>query len=350
MLEVVCSPISGGFFVSQLAIMTVVLESRERSNKIEDTFMDLYFGASGGGLSNILSSYFHKDRESILRVLQFLDSDLFVKNWWKGKTSFIDSKIVSLFGKTFYQEGSGANELFETLERSQRRRDLELWFLTFNIDTDKPVISCTKDKESSNFSELKSEDLEDHLCEDVIFLENNINNIVKTALASASIPVLKDGVEINGNKYVDGGVANTVPYCYFIDSINEKHHSKLFQPPYHYFYILPHKQDVRSEDGSLFAKILKNVLTFNMISDKNNTLNHWLYLIGKHKKDLKFETHQNLKLYDLVEIFDQNHGRNYFCIFYTDTLSVNIADFNRHDVRETFLKACNSIHMEIYID
>ena len=350
MLEVVCSPISGGFFVSQLSILATVLEAREKAPSVSKTFMDLYFGASGGDLANILSSYFHKDKESILRVTQFLDSDLFVKNWWKGKTSFIDSKVISLFGKTFFQEGSGAGELFETLERSQRRKDLELWFLTFNIDTDRPVISCTCNRELSNFGDLSRENLEDHLCENVIFLENNIQDIVKTALASASIPVLKEGVEINGNKYVDGGVANTVPYCYFIDSINTRHHQGKFTPPYHYFYILPHKTDVRSTEATLFTKILKNVLTFNMISDKNNTLNHWLYLIGKHKKDLEFKVYENLKLYQLVEIFEKNHEKNYFCVFYTDETSVNITDFSGQDVKEMFLRASNSIHAEFYID
>lgn len=350
MLEVVCSPISGGFFVSQLAVLASILEARHRASNIDDAFMDLYFGASGGGLANILSSYFHKDKESILRVVQFLDSDLFVKNWWKGRTSFIDSKVVSLFGKTFFQEGSGATDLFETLEKSQRRKDLELWFLTFNIDTDKPAISCTRDRDSSQFEDLNPETLEDHLCEDVIFLKNNIQDIVKTTLASASIPVLKDGVEINGNKYVDGGVANTVPYCYFIDSINAKHHQGKFTAPYHYFYILPHKTDVRSTETTLFTKILKNVLTFNMISDKNNTLNHWLYLIGKHKKDLDFQVYKNLKTYQLVDIFDKNHAKNYFCVFYTDETSINITDFNGNDVREMFLRATDSIHAEFYID
>ena len=350
MLEIVCSPISGGYFVSQLSILTLILEAREKSPVVEKTFMDLYFGASGGGLANILSSYFYKDRESILRVIQFLDSDLFVKNWWKGKTSFIDSKIVSIFGKTFFQEGSGANHLFEELEKSQNRRDLELWFLTFNIDTNKPAISCTRKREDSRFSGLTVEDLEDHHCDDVIFLNNDIQNIVRTALASASIPVLKDGVEINGNKYVDGGVANTTPFCYFTDSINEKQDGKEIEHPYHYFYILPHKTDLKSEEGSFFTKILKNVISFNMISDKNNTFNHWMHTIGRHKKEFSFEQYSNIKLYELVDILSLNHSKNYFCVFYTDPTSVDITNFDGNDVREKFLSSLKTIHMEIYID
>ena len=46
MYEVCCSPISGGDFISQVAILTCLLEIRKKSSVISKTHFDLYLGAS----------------------------------------------------------------------------------------------------------------------------------------------------------------------------------------------------------------------------------------------------------------------------------------------------------------
>ena len=57
MFELCCSPISGGNFISQSAVLTFLLEIRYKSSIIEKTHFDLYLGASGGSLSNTLATF-----------------------------------------------------------------------------------------------------------------------------------------------------------------------------------------------------------------------------------------------------------------------------------------------------
>ena len=63
----VFSCLSGGYFVTQTAILTVLLESLEKSNKTNKK-IDFYFGNSGGAISNLISLQYSKEKESIERA------------------------------------------------------------------------------------------------------------------------------------------------------------------------------------------------------------------------------------------------------------------------------------------
>ncbi|MBR5329270.1 MAG: patatin family protein [Firmicutes bacterium] len=63
-----------------------------------------------------------------------------------------------------------------------------------------------------------------HLC------ENDVENDLKWMQASASMPLAARMVEIDGKKYLDGGVADSVPLCYFQSIGYEKNLVILTQP------------------------------------------------------------------------------------------------------------------------
>jgi len=349
MFELCCTPISGGNFISQIAIITFILEVRCKSSKIEKTHLDLYLGASGGSLANTISTFFENTKESVERILYTLNSKMFVKNWLQGKFSAIDSKLFSLFKNSIYQSGSGAIETFSSLTGKDHffvDKSPENWFLTFNNDKNIPVIHTTSSKEVTIFNELEDSEIK--------YLNFKVDKILETVMASASIPGLKNTVVLENENHVDGGVANPSPYPYFSESLYQKHLSGEIKFPYHYFYILPHDLEPDERDIGFWIKDMitgiQKMISFNILKDKEYTLLSWLRLIGKGKKDLTKIKIPNIDKRKLLEILEQYHENNYFISLYTQKNTIDITNFNRKDLQESFNNCYQSITIEIIID
>lgn len=353
MLEICCSSISGGYFVSQVAIITMLMEVRSRS-KINKKFFDIYFGASGGNLANIISTCFEDTKESIERILYSLESKIFVKNWWKGKARFLDSKILFLFKNTFYDSGDNIYDVLKKLINEDHflsKEIPEIWTLTFNSSKSKPTIFCNLNEEDSYF---KDDTIKDDLQElETKFLSGDLEKISKTMMASASVPGVKSGVEIDEEKHVDGGVASPTPYYYFSKLIEKKCKDNFFTPPYHFFYLLPHGKQKKESDtvqDSSFTEILINNLQFTIFKDKTLVFDSWLKIINKSQENLDVIKESNISKKKLLEILDSNYNNDYFAIFYTDTYPINITNFGNVELEFAFNKTYSSIHLELFIN
>jgi len=349
MFELCCSSISGGNFISQIAVLTLILEIRDKSKKIKNKHLDLYLGASGGSLSNTLISFFDETRQSVERILYTLNSKMFVQNWWKGYGEVVNSKLTSIFKDSIYQSGSGAVENFKNLVSDSHFKDKKIpenWFLTFNNDTNSPVIHSTFSEEDSKFKNFEGVETN--------FLDRDLEKIINTVMASASIPGLKDSVKINQENHVDGGVANPTPYSYFSESIYQKNRNGELSGPCHYYYILPHSLEIVKEDNSMWITDvfsgIKKMIVCNIIKDVEYCFESWLRIINKGKRDLeiiKLETIGKLKL---LETLEENHQYDYFVKFYTDQNSIDIVNFSNKELEESFNKCYNSVFIEIFIN
>lgn len=349
MFELCCSSISGGNFISQIAVLTAILETRYRSEKIKNKHLDLYLGASGGSLANTIISFFDETKESVERVLYTLDSKMFVQNWWKGYGGIVNSKLTSIFKDSIYQSGSGAIENFKNLVSDFHFRDKKIpesWFLTFNNDTNKPVIHSIFTEEESKFKYFEQVETN--------FLDREIEKIINTVMASASIPGLKDSVKINQENHVDGGVANPTPYSYFSELIYQKNQNGELKPPYHYYYLLPHGLQLDKEGSSIWLTDvfsgIKKMIVFNIVKDIEYCFESWLRLINKGKKDLVFIKLENVNKIKLLEVLEINHQYDYFIKLYTDQNSIDIVNFGKKELQESFEKCYKTIFIEIFIN
>jgi hypothetical protein len=350
MFELCCSPISGGNFISQVAILTFLLEVRYKSREIEKTHFDLYLGASGGSLSNTLCTFFNESKESIERVLYSLDSKMFVQNWWKGKVSFISSKFVSVFKDSIYQSGKGAVENFKGLTDESHfdpKNIPENWFLTYNNDKNIPSVHSVFCQENSNF-QLEEDDFE------AKYLDSKFEKIIETVMASASIPGLKKSVELDGENHVDGGVANPSPYFYFSELIYQKNKKKEITPPYHFHYLLPHDLSIEKEDtGAWVSDVLlgiQKMIIFSIMKDKDFVFENWLRLIKKGKKDLLRVKKENIKKKEILQLLEIYNQYDYFAVFSTPSNTIDITSFDKKDLKESFTKCYDSIFIEIFIN
>lgn len=352
MFELCCSPISGGNFISQIAILTKLLEVRNRSQQIEKLHMDLYLGASGGSLANIISTFFEGSKESIERILYTMDSKMFVQNWWKGKVNFIDSKLISVFKDSIYQSGTGAVENFKKLvsEDYFTQKDIpENWFLTYNNDKNTPVIHSTLTSESTLFNEL-----EEINNSEIKFLNTDLEKIVNTVMASASIPGLKKSVNLEDENHVDGGIANPSPYYYFSESIYQKCNTLQLKPPYHYYYLQPHSLKIENKDtgiwlGDVLIGIQK-MIVYNILKDREYMFENWLRIIKKGKKDLFHLVFSKVTKKEMMELLEENQNYDYFIIMYTEENSIDITTFKKTDLENSFNKCYDSVFIEIFIN
>lgn len=349
MFELCCSPISGGNFISQVAILTLVLEVRNKSPEIKKPHLDLYLGASGGSLANTMTTFFEDTKESIERILYTLNSKMFVKNWLKGKFSGIDSKLISLFKNSIYESGSGAIETFSSLtgkDHFSKKKSPENWFLTFNNDKNIPVIHTTSTREDTIFNDLEDSEIS--------YLDFRVDKILETVMASASIPGLKNTVVLENENHVDGGVANPSPYPYFSESLYQKSVTGEINFPYHYYYILPNNLEPSKKGIGFWISDMitgiQKMISFNILKDKEYTLLSWLRIIKKSKKDL---TKINISCIDkrnMLKILEKYHQNNYFISLYTDRNTIDITNFDKKDLQKGFNNCYKSISLEIYID
>lgn len=352
MFELCCSPISGGNFVSQIAILTTLLEIRNKSSKIEKIHFDLYLGASGGSLANIITTFFEGSKESIERIVYILNSKMFVQNWWKGKFSFIDSKLVSMFQDSMYQSGKGAVETFKSLTVDDHfsKEDIsENWFLTFNNDKNIPVIHSTTSSENSLFN--KKEDFD--FCE-VKYLDYKLEKIIETVMASASIPGLKESVIIDNENHVDGGVANPSPYYYFSELLYLKHLNKSIEHPYHFYYILPRDLKLSKNRKNIWVTDvldgIQKMISFSIFKDQEFVFESWLRMISKSKRDLvKIRVEKGNKK-EILKILEENHQYDYFITLFTDENTIDITNFEKKDLEHCFQNCYQSIFLEIFIN
>jgi len=350
MYEVCCSPISGGNFISQIAVLTCLLEIRKKSDVISKTHFDLYLGASGGSLANTIGTFFEDTRESVERILYTLDSKMFVQNWLKGKFSGVDSKLISLFKNSIYQSGTGAIETFSSLtgkDHFTKNKSPENWYLTFNDDKNVPVIHNSFSIESSNFSDFQEEI-------GIKYLNFEVEKIFETVMASASIPGLKNTVVIENENHVDGGVANPTPYPYFSEALYQKSKEGEITHPYHYYYLLPNNLEPDEKNNGFWLKDMitgiQKMISFNILKDKEYTFLSWLRIIGKGKKDLTRINIQKIDKRDLLQLLEQYHQYNYFISFYTDKNTIDITNFNKSDLEKSFNNCYQTITLEIFVD
>ena len=353
MLEICCSSISGGYFVSQMAIMTILMEVRSKSKIIDKHFLDLYFGASGGALTNMISTCFEETKESIERLLYSLQSEIFVKNWWKGKIKFLDSKIFYLFKNSFFESSDNIFDVVSELTSNNQFNNSdspELWTLTFNINKSKPTIFCSKKKDHSLFKD--SMNIENNFVNfEYVFLEGNLEKISKTVMASASVPGVKEGVEINNDSHVDGGVSNPTPYIYFSKILYSKNKNKEISRPYHYYYLLPHGKKETNEEkvSNSIADAFLNNLSFSVFNDREFVFNSWLKLIDTEEDKLEKIKIQNIKKKNLLDLLEKFHSLDYFITFYADCIPINITKFNGDDLENCFHESYNNINLEMFV-
>lgn len=351
------STISGGYFVSQTAILATILPNIAK--------VDAYFGNSGGAIANLISLKYSGTSESMERVLYAIDKDIFVKPWVSDNMplSKILSPFISLFTSSFYKESKGPKELMEVFYTKEELRKAEMWIGKFDINANFNHLLCSKKSGQSIFNTELSQTYNTKYLEDmtgsfnVEYADGDIDVISNTLNATSSIPGYKPPVDIDGTPFVDGGVSSPSPGSAFTNVLLEYSDSKAAAHKFRVFYNIGPKfvdSDIEyvkpsSHWSSQIFRTLKSLLNFSISRERQMLFNTWLKMCDKthyNTADVAFKKvtgKEALKTY-----LDTLTAKHYFVTCYSIDESINVLNFNKDDLKRVYKKCYDNVFFEIY--
>lgn len=349
------STISGGYFVSQIAILGNVL------NAVDN--IDAYFGNSGGAIANLVSLKYSGTSKSIEKVLYTIEKDIFVKPWVSNNhpLSGIISPFISLFKSSFYKESKGSKELIEIFYTENEFRNTEFWIGKFNIAANFNELVCTKEKGKSIFNSQLTNTEENKYMEDIAgnyniqYANGKIDVISETLDSSASIPGYKPPVQdSNGNYYADGGISSASPGSYFSNIF--LNYSKTKTDNYHFFYIIGSKYVDRNVDNLnptnhwtiQIIDSMKSLLNFSKYKDRQILFDTWVKMSGQTSFNNAFSFSIKKGKDELKTFLDSIKDKHYFVTCYTKSEPVNILNFNKEDLKRIYKDAYDNTFFEIF--
>lgn len=192
-------PVSGGGFVSQLAIVQHLCESQ--------FVPDVTLASSGGNVSAYIGAAANWKWAGIQRIAGEMNKEMFAQSW--NPFAFI-SYIIGFFEGDVFSKGKGVDTFLGRYFTAQTIKEHEIWTGTYNRARQKACIFCNRSKDES----ILDVDCIDHdLTQSMhpVFANGDIKRIARAGLASASIPALVPAEIIDGEPHIDGGIAGASP-------------------------------------------------------------------------------------------------------------------------------------------
>lgn len=367
-LDFVFAPISGGYFVSQAAILSMFKEARNSSASLK-LEPDAYMGASGGAIASVLALVSDKTVYNMRSIVGLLRPSLFIKSWWATGFKFIPSFLLALFKTAIYDDGIGTLEIVnDFFSKTKLEQGPEVWILAFDKNGRSGDLFCTKDSDKAMF-EVDSffKGSESGLGRIIYIGSENKNMLNKALEATSCIPGIKAGVTIKVEDekvtYIDGGISGATPLRFFSNSILEKSQGKKL----HLFYILPNNifddavrnRSIRKKEGvgdtvsekhwvSDLFEVLHSLNLANMLQEIEILFLTFMRKVNKAREELVMEQLDNLTVLQLRDLMEINDDTEYLMIAWSDEAFVKIASFTKEQLQTEFDKAVNSLHVRIY--
>lgn len=206
-MYVLVLPVSGGGFVSQLAILQHLCESQ--------FIPDLTLASSGGNVAAYVAAAAGWKWAAIERIARELTQSLFAQPW--NSVSSL-SMIIGYFKGDVYDKGSGVGDFISRHFDSTSITKHEIWTGTYNKYRQKARLFCNRSREDSIMdTTCIDHDLTQSM--EPIFANGNIELISQSSIGSASIPGMVPPQKIFNEDYIDGGVAGASPLTIMQEAI-----------------------------------------------------------------------------------------------------------------------------------
>jgi predicted acylesterase/phospholipase RssA len=222
-MRILVLPVSGGGFVSQLAILEHLCESH--------FIPDLTLASSGGNVAAYIAAAANWKWAGIERIARELSQSLFARPW---NSVMSISMIIGYFKGDVYNKGDGVNDFLSRYFTSTTIKKYEIWTGTYNKNRQKARLFCNRSKETS-IVDVSCIDHDLTQSMDSFFANGDISIISQAGIASASIPAIVPAQNIMGEDYVDGGVAGASPLTIMQEPILK--HTRETNSPLHLVYV-----------------------------------------------------------------------------------------------------------------
>lgn len=192
-------PISGGGFVSQLAILQHLCEI--------NFVPDVTLASSGGNVAAYVAAAANWKWPGIERVARELNQDLFARPW--NSISSL-SLVLGYFKGDVYNKGCGVHDFLKQYFTQESIIEHEIWTGTYNKNRQQARLFCNR-KRGTTVMDVSCIDHDLTQSMTPVFADGNIAIIGDASIASASIPAIVPPQRILGEDYIDGGIASASP-------------------------------------------------------------------------------------------------------------------------------------------
>lgn len=355
----VFSTISGGYFVSQTALVTIVRQVTESNGGI-----DALFGNSGGAICNLLSLKYSGTTESIERVLYSIERNMFIKPWVSENHPFykVISPFTSLFKESFYKASDDQEELVSSFFTKDELRSSELWIGKYDITSNFTSLLCSRSQSDTIFANSINTTEQVKYMEDlsstyrIEYADGNIKKISDTLSATSAIPGYKPAIEIDGVYYVDGGVSSPSPGSSFVNILT-KYAEDNPGENFRFFYVIGEKYIDRDIEmlkygghwSKQISRTLKSVINSSIYRERQLMFQTWLNMLDKKTfKNTEISSVTKKGKEELQEFFTENPHTHMFITCYSTGPSINIINFDKKDLKDTFKKCYDQSFFEIF--
>lgn len=314
---VISSPVSGGSFPCQIAIVKRLIRSEIKP--------DLMLGSSGGNIASYVTIMGDWSEKGINRICKKISTDHFIKKWSNYP---IIHFILGFINGSFYDFSDGIQKLLEDNTSIMQIKRYEIWTGTYNRDLQKPQLMCNLSKEESIINKYR---IDNGPCGmlDPIYMDSDLDLIAKSIKASACLPAVVPPQKIGKHNYIDGGTFSASPFTLLKRNIMKASKKKL-----HIIYINSCNID-DCYDYTSYSNIfhmsktaVKELIRSQIISDR---LSAYDCLIGDvHKVEFKC-TDENLTMYKNL-INDGRMKSSLLEIYPTIYYEMNITNFTGEEI------------------
>ena len=309
---VYCFPISGGAFISQLGLLSEYYDANliASSGKLTGSKSyqpDIVFSASGGNIATFIALAGDWSSSGIKRILPEINSEMFAKSWMPKELYFIPTWIIGSFKGTLYKKGSGCSELFNRVFTEDTMSRVEIWIGTYDKKNDRAQFFCNLNEEKCYIKSINFSFYENQFhTMPLKYCDCNITKISNTCLASASIPMFVEPIEIDGVEYCDGGLMYASPIGCMSSQIctivtENKKRLKLVYFSSYDIENYTSKEKLYEDDFENFRKTLRQIVHTSCIQDKTSAIDI-LYKISEGQKihHFKYEDLNTTKLSNIL--------------------------------------------------
>jgi predicted acylesterase/phospholipase RssA len=200
-VEISVLPVSGGYFINQVALLSVICDYGYKPN--------ILLGSSGGAITAYVGLCADWNTNGIYRVMGDMSSDIFVRSWWGpffGK--FLPSEAIGIFKNAFYKHGEGSGRMMKRYLTPASATRSEIWCGTYNKSTGNAEFFCNR-----CYRDSYVKDRGDDCAIPTImrYADGDIDKMTLATYASSCIPTLLPSVKIDNYEYYDGGLRAASP-------------------------------------------------------------------------------------------------------------------------------------------
>lgn len=333
-LKVYALPVSGGGFVTQLGLISVLCDALKIANPIStsarDYSPDIVMASSGGNVATYLAMAGGWSSSGIRVKATYLKSEMFVGSWIPGLPSWLALPSTG----SIYRRGFGPEDLFECLFTSTSIQRTEVWTGVFDQNRLRASMFCNRRVEKClikphHFDPFASI----YSTRKLNYLNGNVRDIARVCYGSAAIPFVTQPQPFRGTTFTDGGTMFSSPLSVLDRSLRPiivKGGRRLRM-----FYICSYNMEDYQPEVNRYTRSIGSVIHGGIVQDRGNSIGI-LDSLASDEEVIHRQTYRNLNSKKLADILIGLETEKHYVImlFPVEEEKVNITSFDARDVIE----------------